>query len=101
LLVSDSEPILADECDQSITGADFFLDRFDKVTPRLKISDVHKNVVLPKMGTDLIIEPTCVSTGILAPITDEIVRHNAPILAEIDALLSPSAIHGAHGRWIR
>jgi hypothetical protein len=40
-------------------------------------------MVPAKVGPDLIIEPAGVSTGILAPVADEDVRHNGPILAEI------------------
>ena len=40
-------------------------------------------MVSAKVGTDLVIYSASVATGILPPIADEDVRHNAPILAEM------------------
>jgi hypothetical protein len=55
LIVLHHEPILTNQRDQGITGADFFLDCVDEVTARLKVSDIHKDMLPAKMRTDLIV----------------------------------------------
>jgi len=83
LVILERQPILADECNQSVAGADLLLDHFYEVTAWTNVCDVHEDVVRAKARADLIVEPPGISTGVVAPVTDEDVGHDAAILSDI------------------
>ena len=70
-VISDRQPLLANQCDQGIARAHSLLNNLDEVEAGLNRVDVHKDIVPPKMLAEPIIEPSSPSPTIVPPVADE------------------------------
>ena len=65
------QPQFTDYHQHNIAGADGILNAPDPVFARLNRVDVHENRVTPKMRSQAIIQPACITCTIHSPVTDK------------------------------